>query len=402
MEQLHCLKNQKFSDNEPGTLLKDFASLLDFIGSSGIPVSNKNHLVAIKLLPQLNQLMSHPLNVTLTRPQQKSYPQINGLYLLLRASGLATIVSEKKETKLLLNNKILASWNSMNPTERYFALFHAWWHRGSDEIVGERPERFSKNYFDNSLYSFLNILRDGLDVKKNLHDLTSLRYSPGLHNLALMELFGFVRIEQDAALNKDNWPIVKIEPTAWGRALLNYFSKYATFNNLFDEAEGNQQTEPWGYELKAYIPDWKKSLLQPDAVVIKNGVVIIKVNLGNVYRKMAVPTDISLDYLADSILKTFNFDNDHLYEFVFKNAYGITERIVHPYIEEHCGVYTSECVFGELPLYQGMELMFRFDFGDDWRFMLLVESISTEDKRFPEPKVIERHGKAPEQYPEYD
>ena len=57
-EQIQCLKNQTFSDNEPGTLLKDFSTLLDFIGSTGIPVSGKNHLIAIKLLPQLNQLMS--------------------------------------------------------------------------------------------------------------------------------------------------------------------------------------------------------------------------------------------------------------------------------------------------------------------------------------------------------
>ena len=59
-DQILCLKNQTFSDNEPGTLLKDFSSLLDFIGPGGIPVSGKNHLMAIKLLPQLNLLMSHP------------------------------------------------------------------------------------------------------------------------------------------------------------------------------------------------------------------------------------------------------------------------------------------------------------------------------------------------------
>ena len=64
-EQIQCLKNQTFSDNEPGTLLKDFSTLLDFIGSTGIPVSGKNHLIAIKLLPQLNQLMSIPLDVKL-------------------------------------------------------------------------------------------------------------------------------------------------------------------------------------------------------------------------------------------------------------------------------------------------------------------------------------------------
>lgn len=400
--QIHCLKNQKFSDNEPGTLLKDFSSLLDFIGSTGIPVSEKNHLVAIKLLPQLNQLMSNPVNVTLKRPQQKSFPQINGLYLLLRASGLTHIVSEKKETKLMLNNKILADWNSMNPTECYFALFYAWWHQGSDEIVGERPDFYSKNYFDNSLHFFLRILGDGLNIKENLHDITSLRYGPGLHNLALMELFGFIRIEQDAALNKDNWPIVKIEPTAWGSALLNYFSRHSTtFNVFFNDPADNHQTESWGSDLKIYILNWEKILVQSDTVVIQNGVVFIKVILGKVYRKIAVPTDISLDHLAESILKAFNFSNDHLYEFIFKNGYGITEHIVHPYVESDYEVCTSDCIVGELPLYHGMELIFHFDFGDDWRFQLVVESISTEDNYFPEPKVIEQHGKPPEQYPEY-
>lgn len=96
-DQIHSLKNQTFTDSEPGTLLKDFSTLLDFIGPTGIPVSGKNHLIAIKLLPQLNQLISHPLDVKLKRPQQKSFPHINGLYLLLRASGLTQIAFEKRQ-----------------------------------------------------------------------------------------------------------------------------------------------------------------------------------------------------------------------------------------------------------------------------------------------------------------
>jgi hypothetical protein len=82
--------------------------------------------------------MSIPLDVKLKRPQQKSFPRINALYLLLRASGLTQIALEKKEMKLLLDNKALTDWASLNPTERYFALFHAWWLRGSAEIIGER------------------------------------------------------------------------------------------------------------------------------------------------------------------------------------------------------------------------------------------------------------------------
>ncbi len=57
---------------------------------------------------------------------------------------------------------------------------------------------------------------------------------------------------------------------------------------------------------------------------------------------------------------------------------------------------------GELPLYSGMELTFRFDFGDDWRFLLVVESFLDEDSSFVKPKVIEQYGDPPEQYPEWD
>ncbi len=214
--QIQYLKNQSFNENEPGTLLKDFFSLLDFIGTSGIPVSKKNHLFAIKLLPQLNQLMSNPLDIKLKRPQQKSFPHINGLYLLLRASGLTYIESKKKEVKLMLNPTVLANWNSLNPSECYFALFNAWWHRGSAEIIGEHSNGFLENNFYKSRSFFQETLGKGLDIKANHNDFYFLRFNPGLHCLALMELFGFVQIKLDSVLSKENWPIVKIKPTNWG------------------------------------------------------------------------------------------------------------------------------------------------------------------------------------------
>jgi hypothetical protein len=65
--------------------------------------------------------------------------------------------------------------------------------------------------------------------------------------------------------------------------------------------------------------------------------------------KIAVPSTTCLEELAGSILRAFNFDNDHLYEFIYKNRYGITERVVHSSVEN-------------------MEFIFHIDFGDDWRF----------------------------------
>jgi len=400
-DQIQCLKNQTFSDNEPGTLLKDFSSLLDFIGHGGIPVSRKNHLMAIKLLPQLNLLMSHPLDVKLKRPQQKSFPHINGLYLLLRASGLTQIAFEKKEAKLMLDNKVFADWKLLNPTERYFALFHGWWLRGSAEIIGESSRDYYNGLYD-SLNFFLNTLGDGFSVKEKPHDFDYFRYSPGFHNMALMELFGFIRIEQDATLSAENWPIVNITPTAWGHALLNHFSNYRTsMDELVNYPADNDPIESWSSELKTYIPALEKGLSQPEAEDIKDGIYVFKITLGSAYRKIAVPGMASLEDLAGSILSAFNFDNDHLYEFFYKNRYGITERVIHPYVEsdELC---TTDCVVGELPFYKGMELTFHFDFGDDWRFQLVVESIASKDISYTEPTVIEQHGNPPEQYPDWD
>ena len=108
---------------------------------------------------------------------------------------------------------------------------------------------------------FKTRLSDGLSVKEKPHDFDYLRYRPGFHNLALMELFGFIRIEQDAALSGENWPIVNITPTTWGRALLNHFSKHLT---SFDEHVNDQSDydliELWDSELKTYIPALEKSL----------------------------------------------------------------------------------------------------------------------------------------------
>jgi hypothetical protein len=80
---------------------------------------------------------------------------------------------------------------------------------------------------------------------------------------------------------------------------------------------------------------------------------------------------------------------------------GITERVVYHYVEndKFC---TTDCVIGELPLYKGMELIFHFDFGDDCRFQLAVESISSKYISCSEPTVIEQHGNPPKQYPDWE
>lgn len=402
-EQIEILKKQRFSDTEPGTLLKDFNSLLEFIGKTGIAVSEKTQLFALNTLADINRRLTHPLDVKLKRPLQKSFPYINGLYLLLRSSGLSYAAIDGKKSKLMLYEDVLDDWNKLNPAERYFSLLQAFYYRADAAMLGERHGFLSPTYFYDCLLFFQKYLGDRLDVKSNRDNMDRLRFSPGLHNLAVMELFGFIDIECTVADENETWPLSVIKPTAWGRAIFSYFAQ----NNLVmsfleDDEPGQAGSGIWETEFKKYIPAWEKSLLQVERSITEEGAYIFNVSLGEARCKIAVPANISLDELAFGILAAFDFDNDHLYEFIYKNEYGIEESIAHPYAERDHEYCTDDCPVGYLPLYKGMSFIFHFDFGDDWRFKIQVEAMPSAGSDYSELTVIEKRGTPPEQYPDWE
>jgi hypothetical protein len=59
---------------------------------------------------------------------------------------------------------------------------------------------------------------------------------------------------------------------------------------------------------------------------------------------------------------------------------------------------TRDCIIDELPLHKGMEIIFHFDFGDDWLFQLVVESIESNNSKYLKPTIIEQKGNPPTQY----
>ena len=135
--QRQLLVAQDFEQRAPGTILRDFEALLNLIGAAGLPVTPA-HLFAMSSLETINRRLAQPLELRLKRALQKSYPPINGLYLLLRATGLGRIDTQGKPPRLQLDPFVLASWRSLHAAERYFALLRAWWGRASEEMIGER------------------------------------------------------------------------------------------------------------------------------------------------------------------------------------------------------------------------------------------------------------------------
>ncbi|MCA1993122.1 MAG: plasmid pRiA4b ORF-3 family protein [Coleofasciculus sp. S288] len=402
-EQEQLLHQQTIDETNPGTILRDFQTLLDFIGAKGIEVSSTNHFLPLKSLSELNARLNHPIQIGLKRPQQKSYPNITGLYLLLRASGLSSIETKGKKYILVLDSTALQSWNSLNPTERYFNLLETWLIWGSEEILGERGAMGS---FGRCLAFWRRIPDKGLKLGK-LSDEYGLTYYPGLHNIALLEMFGCLSVESAKPEKGKGWKIKRLERSHWGDALLLFL--YGLVDSEFEqEDEGKFEgfLGQWQSAFQPFFPEWQNNLTIPEPE-FRDGLYVFKVSLkmeryarNTIWRRIAIPAKLTFEHLSSIILKSVNFDNDHLYCFSYKNHFGWTVQINHPYLEEP--PFTTEICIGDLGLKEGKSITYVFDFGDNWEFNVQLERIEPANPKIKNPKILETYGESPEQYPAWD
>ncbi len=152
-----------------------------------------------------------------------------------------------------------------------------------------------------------------------------------------------------------------------------------------------------------YFPEWQTVYARAKREV-RTGTHIFKVSLtgwrgggGGIWRRLAVPADASLDELAGAILDAFKLDEDHLYDFRYRDQRGRSRVYNHPYTDD--GPWTPEILVGETDLGLKDDMLFTFDYGDYWRFKVRLENVEAQPSILTQPEVIESAGKAPEQYP---
>lgn len=394
------LYDQTMDENAPGTILRDFQTLLDFIQSNSLEVSSTHHLLPLKSLPVLNAKMSHPIALDLKRPQAKSYPHLQALYLLLRITGLASIQHQRGKPLLVLNESSLQSWKNLNQVERYFTLLEAWMLRANFEIVGEG--RGWELHFTRCQRLFKRTSAESLQISGNAREEEDISYTPGFYNLAFLELFGFIVIEHGKPLSGGGWRVLKLYWSPFGVVLFKLIENLRLFAPVNIRALIGYHNNPetsfgiWRPIFKPFFPAWQKNLTAPKAE-FRPGVYIFKVSHEQeVWRRIAIPAEESLADLATAILNAFDFDSDHLYEFLYKNYFGKKVSVGHSNMDAE--LFASEVLVGDIPISISTSMVFHYDFGDDWRFDVLLERIEPSDLKIKNPTLLEKHGKAPEQY----
>lgn len=123
------------------------------------------------------------------------------------------------------------------------------------------------------------------------------------------------------------------------------------------------------------------------------------------YREIAVISSQSLSTLAQAIVSFFGFDFDH--------CYGFYDNLKDPYkSKEMYELFTDipeDPTPGALGVTHvkitkaferiGKKMLFLFDYGDNWHFIVELVDIKSLEKQDKYPKILKKVGQVPEQYP---
>jgi hypothetical protein len=419
-DQEQCLRDQVITPDQPGTILRDFQVLLDFVGPEGAEVGGKYHLLPMKSIGELDLQLSRPLRLELQRPQLRSHPYLQGLYLLLRASGLSRVEGAGTRSRLVLDPEMRTQWDRLNPTEKYFNLMEAWLRFATGEMIGEHGP--SWGIMTSSLQLWKLCPAKGRRFKpQKPHE----AYLPGIgrsfYLLALMDLFGLMEVDHPKRTGAFWFP-TGIQHLPFGDAILTlvadswldllYGEGIAEEEDeeevpeVADQDEGDGPPEDlqfgaWQGLIQPYFPEWNENLVFP-AIEHRKGVFIFRVSLGKVWRLIALPSSATLGDLVHWILRSVEFDDDHLYEISYRDRRGAKVAATHPAMEE--GPWADEISIGSLPIDPGQTMQLWYDFGDDWRFTIKLERIEPAEAhpKSKKPHILESHGESPPQYPNWD
>jgi hypothetical protein len=131
----------------------------------------------------------------------------------------------------------------------------------------------------------------------------------------------------------------------------------------------------------------------------------------NISRTIEIPEAFSLYRLAEALIGAFGFDFDHAFGF-FDSDQGtghifaaerkydlFTDMIEEGEDIEPTGAGSvKKTMVSEVRREPSDRMVMLFDYGDDWRFTVVLKAWGVQDKTRKYPVILEEKGHAPKQY----
>jgi hypothetical protein len=127
-----------------------------------------------------------------------------------------------------------------------------------------------------------------------------------------------------------------------------------------------------------------------------------------VYRDIEIEGSRSLSALAEAIIIAFDFEFDHAFGYYsdLKDPYSRKGERYELFADMEDGDSDAASVerttVAEVFDALGKKMLFVFDYGDDWRFLIEKKASGEMAPKARYPRLVTSVGKAPEQYPDHD
>ncbi len=132
----------------------------------------------------------------------------------------------------------------------------------------------------------------------------------------------------------------------------------------------------------------------------------------SVSRNIEILGNASLYKFAETIVGAYGFYFDHCFGFfskIVESRYFDSERKYELFTDmEDQGIEPTgagsvkKTKVSEVWKNTGDKMLFLFDYGDNWLFVVELKGFGEKEVKTKYPKIIKRIGKAPEQYPEIE
>jgi hypothetical protein len=400
----------------PGSLLHDGEIILDAVGIKGLASSSRNGSLPNKLLPDLNERLADPIEIDLKRATLINYPNILGVFLLLRT--LQIIQSNGKS--VYVDTPQLEAWRALNPTEQYFTLFETWLWQTDPKLLDQRLAN-SAGHLPLS-YIHLTFL-DALPKKtwKTYPEWVHTEYFKNCipdWSAQLLKRFGIIDIK---ATNRNSppgsdgrrgWRLLKARLTPWGRAINGALRQHFPAQEPSQLLDFLNPTTAFGAlqpTLHAWLPAYQNTWRMKPIDTVPGTYVFEfkpapKSGESPFRRVLRINGTATLGDLVDACLQYIAFDNEHLYRLTYRSpSMGTLELFGGGWGDWGEDEPMARDVFiqsADLQPKQTLSLL--YDFGHGWGFQLKLLRIDPEDEKLEGTDLIESEGTPPIQYPSWE
>jgi len=390
--------------------ITDFETFFSFIDQQRPKLSQRMEALGKKDVFELNAKLLFRKDVSAPVYLQSSYPIIDLMYNLALLGGLYRKAGDDKADIYLESTSLKLQFDKLNNYEKYCFLLETFWTKFDfSELIrwgtgtsGQFTKTISKSKPGQEL------IKGSFSKRPDYEPLFSY-LSVFVHYFSF---FGFCSFEQLEIkinkLGKYNDSISRIYPTEFGVNICKILHtlKLRLWNFPYHSIMGINTDDKYYSLTKVPLVEHLKPLfpqnallkgIQPEAIQPKEGNYTFKVMLGkSVWRKIKLSHKHTLEDLHQYIQEAFDFDNDHLYSF-FMDGKRYSDDVYNSSFGD-VPPYAYEAVIGKLGLYRGKKILYFFDFGDSWEFLVQLVAIDENEKEFKKPIITEIKGDAPPQY----